>query len=84
MSYEVVIYLEPKDADKVIEIYNTEGAEKALEELRVYHWQGHHQVISDEEITFESGDIVFTDGGPYLAWINPEKYEAGLFFKVPH
>ena len=84
MAYEVVIYLEPVDATKVIELFNTEGAEAALRELRLYHWQGHHQIIADSELEFGDGDIVINNGDPYLGWINPDKYEAGLFYKLPH
>ncbi len=85
MAYEVVIYMEPKDADKIIEIFFDDGPETAIEELRLYHWQGHHQIIRDDELTFRSDDIVFGDDkSPYLGWINPENYEAGLFYKLPH
>jgi|GEM_PF-3998307 hypothetical protein len=84
MAYEVVIEVDPQEAGELIELYEAEGLAKVLEALRLYHWYGHHKIIADLEIEFKDGDVILTDGGPYVGYINAGSFEAGLFFKIPH
>lgn len=84
MAYEVVVHLDDKEAQDLIQTFVDNGADKAMEHLRTFHWQGHHQVIRDDELVFGNGDIVFEVGDPYLAWFNYDRLEAGLFYKLPH
>lgn len=82
--YEVVIQLPPEDAQKVIDAFDTVGPAAAIREMELFHWPGHHITIRDDQLSFDDDDIVFSDNGPYLGWINNETVEAGLLYKIPH
>lgn len=84
MAYEIVAHLNDKDAQELIQEFVDNGAEKAMEQLRLFHDQGHHKIITDDELIFSEGDVVFEVGDPYLGWFNYDKLEAGLFYKLPH
>jgi hypothetical protein len=84
MSYEHIIELEMKEAQLVLDVLHEEGPHGLMEELRIYHWPGHHEIVSDAQLLIFGPHDVLYDDGPYLAWVNHEELVVGLAYKLLH
>jgi hypothetical protein len=84
MSYEHIIELENKEAQDVLDVLHVEGVRGLMEELRIYHWPGHHEVVEDEKLLIFGPHDVLYDDGPYLAWVNHDILVVGLAYKLLH
>lgn len=83
MAFEYLV-LDEECANEVIDLYENQGEKAALDQMEFYHWKGHHDTIDDHEVCFDEDDIVLSDGGLFLGWINPETRQAGLLFRIVH
>lgn len=84
MAYEMVVELDPVEAQNIIDLYDEEGAVAAVWELELYHWYGHHPTFEDHELCFTDDVTVLDIGTQYIGWICRDTCEAGLLYKIPH
>lgn len=83
MRYEHIIELDPRDSQDMIDVFDKEGREEFLNELRLYHLIGHHHIVDDHELVNYIHGQVMIDG-PYVAWLDRDRPVVGIACAILH
>lgn len=83
MAYEKIVFFKGRDADPFFEALLSKGPEGFLEELKIYHVEGQHPVVSEHQLNYETKDPFLRDGR-YLAWWNVKSGYVGIAYQLFH
>ena len=83
MAYEKIAFFTGPDADPFFEALLNKGPEGFLNDLRGYHAEGLHEVVSDQELDYGRSDPFLRDGR-YLAWWNVKDGYVGIAYQLFH
>ena len=83
MAYEKIVFFKGRDADPFFEALLQKGPEGFLEELKIYHVEGQHPVVADQDLQYENKDPFLRDGR-YLAWWNIQSGYVGIAYQLFH
>lgn len=83
MKYEHIIELDTRDSQDLITVFDQEGRDEFLSELRQYHLIGHHHILDDVELVECISGQMMIDG-PYVAWFDRDKLVVGMACAILH
>lgn len=83
MRYEHIIELDTRDSQDMINVFDHEGRDEFLTEMRLYHLAGHHHILDDHELVDCIHGQMMIDG-PYVAWVDRDRLVVGIACAILH
>jgi len=80
-SYENIVLLDGREAEKAIVLLKSQGERSALAYLRRWHVPGENTLVSSRGDPWKKGDSVYEDGG-FVMYYNLHRPYIGLVSRI--